>query len=102
MNEPNYSTLAKLDLENIRDYIGQTLQNPDAAHRVCVAIARRAHLLAAFPHSGTPCRIAEHPDIEYRRASAQHYVIIYHAEGNVVHIDRVLHESSAYLDAPLA
>ena len=102
MNEPTYSTLAKLDLENIRDYIGQTLQNPDAAHRVCVAIARRVHLLAAFPHSGTPCEVPEHPDVEYRRVSAQRYVIIYHVERDEVHVDRVLHESSAYRDAPLA
>ena len=102
MNEPIYSTLAKLDLESIRDHISQTLQNPDAAHRVCVAIAKRAHLLATFPHSGTPLETPEHPDAEYRHASAQRYVIIYHVEDDVVHVDRVVHESSDYYDAPFA
>ena len=101
MNEPVYSTLAKLDLESIRDHISQTLHNPDAAHRVCVAIAKRAHLLAAFPHFGTPLEIPEQPGVEYRRVSAQRYVIIYHVEGNVAHIDRVMHESSDYFDVPL-
>lgn len=39
--------------------------------------------------------------VEYRHVSAHHYVIIYHVEGNVVHIDRVMHESSDYFDVPL-
>lgn len=101
MNEPIYSTLAKLDLESIRDHISHTLQNPGAAHRVCVAIARRAHLLVTFPHSGTLLELPESPDAEYRRVAAQRYVIIYHVKDDTVYIDRVVHESSSYFDAPL-
>ena len=101
MNEPIYSTLARLDLEGIRDHISHTLQNPGAAHRICVAIVRCAHLLVTFPHSGTLIELPESPNAVYRRVSAQHYVIIYHVKDDEVYIDRVVHESSSYFDAPL-
>ena len=102
MAKPTISLMAQLDIDDIGTYISEALASPKAANRTVSAIVNRINLLAAFPHSGTPCEMAEHPDVEYRRVSAQRYVIIYHVETDSVYIDRVLHKSSAYLDAPLA
>lgn len=102
MAKPIISLMAQLDIEQIGTYIANDLASPKAANRTVSAIASRIRLLAVFPHSGTPLETPEHPDAEYRHASAQRYVIIYHVEDDVVHVDRVVHESSDYIDVPLA
>ena len=93
--------MAHLDIDEIGTYISETPASPKAANRAVSAIANRVNLLAAFPHSGTLIELPESPDAEYRRVSAQHYVIIYHVKDDAVYIDRVVHESSSYFDAPL-
>lgn len=79
----------------------ETLASPTAANRTVSAIANRVNFLVTFPHSGTLLELPEYSDAEYRRVSAQRYVIIYHVKGDEVYIDRVVHESSSHFDAPL-
>ena len=79
----------------------ETLASPTAANRTVSAIANRVNLLVTFSHSEALPELPESPDAEYRRVSAQHYVIIYHVKDDAVYIDRVVHESSSYFDAPL-
>ena len=92
-----YSVRARLDLEDISEYLGA--RNPTAAKRVLVAIRRSIDLLRAFPRRGRKQKsmqvrrigAGKHPyNIYYRIEEAAQVVIvlsIYHAARRPMHED---------------
>lgn len=87
-----YSPKALADIERIRDYIRDALQNPPAADHIVSEIFRAGDQLAEVPRPGAPFR----SDLDllkyYRYLTVERYVIVFRVQNDTAMIVRVLHE----------
>ena len=91
-----YTPEAILDLDEIKRYISQELDNPAAAKRIIAAIARDAALLKRHPYLGVELRKKTGRDIDGRALISGNYMLIYDVD-DAVSILRVIDTRVDYL-----
>ena len=92
---------ARKDLVNIRKYISEELENPQAANRIIHELKEASKSLQLFPRRGRPLDALISVHTEYRYIPCENYCIFYlENEENVV-IVRILHQRQACLRALL-
>ena len=96
-NTIHYSELAKQDLDEIYDYISQTLQNPIAAQNTIRGILGEVAELKKHPKSGKKVSLPNGLDSEYRFVMYKNYLAFYHHAENDIYIDRILYGKRDYL-----
>jgi addiction module RelE/StbE family toxin len=97
MNKLRLSPLAQEDLQAIKRYIADELQNPQAAINTVAQITKKLRNLEDFPSMGAP--LASKIDIEtdYRFLVCGSYMAFYRYDGEVVHIIRILYGRRDYV-----
>ena len=99
MAEVKYSHEAQNDLNSIKSYIENDLQNPTAAKRVLKGITTKNRLLETAPQIGTPLSSVIAIDTGYRFLSFGNYMSFYRFDKScdTCYIDRVLYNRRDYL-----
>ena len=92
-----YSIEALQDLEQLGDYITDTLKTPIAALNTVTKIQDSIDILADFPRSGAPLSSIAEMDTDYRFLVCGNYLAFYRAEEGLVYIDRILYGRRDYL-----
>lgn len=87
------------DMDNIYDYITQTLCAPTAANNLLNKLLQEMERLKDFPLSGEIQPNTENLKREYRRLIVDNYIIFYTVDEQTqtVYIMRVLYGASNYL-----
>ena len=91
------SPLAKSDMQEIGDYISQSLHNPNAAQQLIRRFREAITSLRSFPEMGTPLLSEQSDRIPYRYVICGNYMIFYHFSLETVYVDRVLYGRRDYM-----
>ena len=94
MNNLHLSYEAQNDLSDIKDYIAEDLENPQAAIATVSKITKTIRMLRDRALIGTPLSSIADVDSDYRFLVSGNYMVFYRANGN---IDRVLYGRRDYL-----
>lgn len=97
MTKIRYSKAALQDLQQIGDYIADTLKNPMSALDTVSKIQDIIDQLALFPYSGAQLSSIADMETEYRFLVCGNYLAFYHLHSDSVYIDRVLYGRRDYL-----
>ena len=97
MNNLHLSYEAQNDLSDIKDYIAEDLENPQAAIATVSKITKTIRLLRDHALIGTPLSSIADVDSNYRFLVSGNYMVFYRANGNDIYIDRVLYGRRVYL-----
>ena len=92
-----YSKDAISDLEEIGDYIADTLKNPIAALNTVSKIQDAVDKLADFPRMGAPLSSIVEMETDYRFLVCGSYIAFYRTEENTVYIDRLMYGRRDYI-----
>jgi addiction module RelE/StbE family toxin len=93
-----YSNRSIQDLDEIGDYIAETLKSPTAALNVVNKIQDIIDTLADFPFIGSLLStIADISDSDYRLLVCENYLAFYHVSDNIVYIDRIIYGRRDYV-----
>jgi addiction module RelE/StbE family toxin len=93
----NISPEALADLQEIKRYITDELDNPVAAKRIVTKIIKSMRRLKRFPNSGSPLLSHVVIPTDYRFLVCGNYLIFYKYNGKVVMVSRVLLGKRDYL-----
>ena len=85
------------DLQEIKSYIENDLQNPLAAKNTLNKIISTYEDLSLFPESGIPVRKYVSFATDYRFVLANNYSIFYRIENNTVFVIRILYSKRDFL-----
>ena len=96
MNKVKLTHAAKMDLQEIKDYISITLRNPAAANGILKGITTQIRSLESFPQMGTVIELDE-SSIAYRYLVYGNYMSFYHIQNDSVIVDRILYGRRNYL-----
>ena len=91
MNNLHLSYEAQNDLSDIKDYIAEDLENPQAAIATVSKITKTIRMLRDHALIGTPLSSIADVDSNYRFLVSGNYMVFYRANGNDIYIDRVLY-----------
>ncbi len=97
MNNLHLSIDAQNDLADIKAYIAEDLENPQAAIATVSKITKAIRMLRDHALIGTPLSAAANVDREYRFLVSGNYMIFYRVKGSDIYIDRVLYGRRDYL-----
>lgn len=97
MAKIKYSATAIQDLEQIGDYIANTLKSPMAALNTVGKIQNSVDKLADFPLIGSPLSFTIGMETDYRFLVCGNYLVFYRAQVDSVYIDRVLYGRRDYM-----
>ncbi|MCL1982676.1 MAG: type II toxin-antitoxin system RelE/ParE family toxin [Clostridiales bacterium] len=97
MAKLRYSEAALQDLEQIDDYISETLNNPTAALNTVNKIQDAVDKLVDFPFIGSPLSSIANMETDYRFLVCGNYLVFHRSETRVVYIDRVLYGKRDYM-----
>ena len=97
MNNLHLSYEAQNDLSDIKDYIAEDLENPQAAIATVSRITKTIRMLRDHALIGTPLSSIADVDSNYRFLVSGNYMVFYRANGNDIYIDRVLYGRSNYM-----
>lgn len=97
MNELRLSPEAQADLEEIKAYIAEELENPSAALATVSRITKSMRLLQTHPLAGAPLSSVADVESDYRFLVSGNYMVFYRAYGNTVYVDRVLYGRRDYM-----
>jgi len=86
-----------MDLEQIGDYIENTLMNPISALNTVNSIQDSIDNLSTFPFLGAQLSSIVDVDTDYRFLVCGKYLAFYRVVGNTVCIDRVLYGKRDYI-----
>ncbi len=94
----SYNPLAQSDIENIADYICNTLFAPIALQKLLSKIRKAIENLAYFPFSGKALNDNKQLNLAYRWISVDSYMIFYSVDtvAQMVIIARILYWASNY------
>jgi len=92
-----YSRSAIRDLEEIGDYIADTLKSPIAALNTVDKIQDAVDRLASFPQIGSPLSSIANVDSDYRFLVCGNYLVFYRVQTDSVYIDRILYGRRDYM-----
>ena len=82
---------------DIKDYIAEDLENPQAAIATVSKITKTIRMLRDHALIGTPLSSIADVDSSYRFLVSGNYMVFYRANGNDIYIDRVLYGRRDYL-----
>ena len=87
------------DLDELSDYIGDTLCAPDAARGLVSRIVEAIGKLADFPYEGAKVHFDFVPDYEIRRVVVQEYLIFYRIDEaqHTVYVLRIRYGRTNYM-----
>lgn len=97
MNKLLYSPEALNDLDEIRVYINNELQNPAAAQKIVLSILDTIEKLRDFAEIGPSLSLINEFESDYRFLVCGKYIAFYRVMGIEVHIDRVLYGRRNYM-----
>ena len=97
MAKIRYSEAAIQDLEEIGDYIAETLKSPMAALNTVSRIQDAVDRLADFPLIGSPLSSIVKAETDYRFLVCGNYLAFYRVRADNIHIDRVLYGRRDYM-----
>lgn len=91
---------AENDLDQITNYLGTALANPQAAMAVLDEVARVASTLETMPELFPLCADSRLAELGYRKAIVRSYILVYEVEmaARKVRVLRVFHSSENYAD----
>jgi plasmid stabilization system protein ParE len=85
------------DLEEIGDYIADTLKSPIAALNTVNKIQDAVDRLASFPQIGSPLSSIKTVETDYRFLVCGNYLVFYRESKDKVYIDRILYGRRDYM-----
>jgi len=91
MRNLSISPLAQKDLQEIKTYITDELQNPTAAMNVLTRITKRIRSLIDYPEMGAPLSSIVEAETNYRYLICGNYTTFYQYENETVYVVRVLY-----------
>lgn len=91
------SPLAKSDMQEIGDYISQSLHNPSAVRQLILRFREVITSLQRSPEMGTPLLSEQADHIPYRNVICGNYMVFYHFSLETVYVDRVLYGRRDYM-----
>lgn len=97
MTKIKYSVAALQDLEEIGDYITNTLKSPKAALNTLDKIQDTIDKLADFPIIGSLLSSVIKTETDYRLLICGNYLVFYHVFSDSVFISRILYGKRDYL-----
>lgn len=97
MNEIRLSPASQADLEEIKAYIAEELENPGAALAVVGRLTKSMRFLQTHALAGAPLSSVADVESDYRFLVSGNYLIFYRAYENTVYVDRVLYGRRDYL-----
>lgn len=84
------------DIQDIKRYISEELQNPESAQQIVVGIVDRMKKVCDFPEIGTPLSSKIGTNTNYRFVSSGNYLAFYRIKESTVFVDRVLYAKRDY------
>ena len=97
MNNLHLSLEAQEDLSEIKAYIAEDLENPQAALSTITKITKTIRMLQDHALIGTPLSAVADVNSDYRYLVSGNYMVFYRVAGKDVFIDRVLYGRRDYL-----
>ena len=97
MNKLHLSPEAQEDLSEIKAYIAEDLENPQAALSTVMKITKTIRMLQDHALIGTPLSAMADVNSDYRYLVSGNYMVFYRVAGKDVFIDRVLYGRRDYL-----
>ena len=97
MNKLHLSPEAQEDLSEIKAYIAEDLENPQAALSTVTKITKTIRMLQDHALIGTPLSALADVNSDYRYLVSGNYMVFYRVAGKDVFIDRVLYGRRDYL-----
>lgn len=97
MNNLHLSVEAQNDLAEIKAYITEELENPDAALATISRITKKIRILKNQAYVGTSLSSVADTESDYRFLVSGNYLVFYRAYGKDVYIDRVLYSRRDYM-----
>ena len=97
MNNLSLSPEAQDDLSEIKAYIAEDLENPQAALSTVTKITKTIRMLQEHALIGVPLSAIADVNSDYRYLISGSYMIFYRVAGKDVFIDRVLYGRRDYL-----
>ena len=97
MNEVYLSPEAENDLEKIKTYITEELENPAAALATVSRITNSLRILQAHASAGAPLSSVTDVESDYRFLVSGNYLTFYRVVAQDVYIDRILYGRRNYL-----
>lgn len=97
MNNLFLSPQAQSDLDDIRAYIAEELESPQAAQATVQKILKAIAALRAHASLGAPLSSIAPVESDYRFLLSGNYMVFYRALGVNVYVDRVLYGRRDYL-----
>lgn len=93
----NISPAVLNDLQEIKLYISQELDNEQAAVKLISQITNKIRNLPSFPHMGSPIFSVMDVRIDYRFLPCASYLIFYRVDHDVIFVSRVLYAKRDYI-----
>ena len=97
MNKLHLSPEAQEDLSEIKAYIAEDLENPQAALSTVTKITKTIRILQDHALTGTPLSVVADVNSDYRYLVSGNYMVFYRVTGKDVFIDRVLYGRRDYM-----
>lgn len=97
MNNLVLSQRAQEDLQEIKTYITEELENPDAALRTVEGITKRIRALATHGELGAQLSSITGIASEYRFLVCGNYLAFYRFETQGVYVDRILYSRRDFM-----
>jgi plasmid stabilization system protein ParE len=97
MDKLRLSLLAQEDLQAIKAYITDELQNPQAAINTVAKITKKLRNLEDFPYMGVSLSSKIDIETDYRFLVCGGYMAFYRYDGEIVHIIRILYGRRDYV-----
>lgn len=97
MNNLHISPGAQEDLSEIKAYIAEDLENPQAALSTVTKITKAIRMLQNHALIGTPLSSVADVNSDYRYLVSGNYMIFYRVSGKDIFIDRVIYGRRDYL-----
>ncbi len=97
MYKINISPLAFEDLEDIRAYIGEELQNETAAENIVKLIVKQIRILERNPLIGGPLSARINIETNYRYLVCKKYLVFYYVDKTNVYVSRVIYGKRDYV-----
>jgi addiction module RelE/StbE family toxin len=93
----NFSPEAENDLRQIKSYISNDLNNPEAAINIISGILGRCRELATFPNLGASLESIIKIETNYRYLISGNYTIFYRYKDTKIYIDRILYSRRNFI-----
>lgn len=97
MNNLYLSDEAQNDLAEIKAYITEELENPDAALATVKKITKNIRILKNHAYAGAPLSSITDTDSDYRFLVCGNYLVFYRACESNIYVDRILYGRRDYM-----